>query len=173
MHNITEDDDDLLGISEADITEAERRLREVMDQQQINFSVTADWATADKEEPVASTISMNDIIADAIEDDADEEDNLNAANALPTLPATDCLAPQPQTEDIPTLQEAVRCMEKDLRYLEKGLNTDEMEPIQMKSLFSLTKGQLQPKQAQPTDYFSCRNNSDWFPCDASIELFLE
>ena len=61
----------------------------------------------DMEEPIASTMTMDDIIADAIWDDADDEDNLNVAGALPTLPATDCPAPSAPTADIPTAQQVV------------------------------------------------------------------
>ena len=114
----------------------------------------------DMEEPVASTMTMDDIIADAIWDDADDEDNLNVAGALPTLPATDCPAPQAPTADIPTAQEVVLYMERALRYLENCSDADEMEVIQIKSLISSTKRRLRPKQARLTDYFSCRNNSD-------------
>ena len=142
-----------------------------MGQQQINFSVMADWAMAGME-LVTSTMSMDNIIAEATEDDVDDEDDLNVADALPTLPATDCPASSSPTADNPTGQEAVRCMEKALRYLENCPDADEMKVIQMKSLLSLTKGWHWPKQARITDYFSSCNNSDWFPCDAAMETLL-
>ena len=160
LHDAADDDnDDFLGFSQDDVTEAERRLREVMDQQHLTFSsVMADWAMADMDEPITATATMDDIIADAT-DATDEEDDVVTTDALPTLPATDCHAPS-VAQDIPTAQQAVWHMEQALHFLENCPDVDELEVFQMKALISKTKGRLRRKQARLTDYFTPPNVSD-------------